>query len=295
MWSLQSRAIAGGLIWAVSVVFAGTFALVSVFDQMVNDLFNAALKDRHMQVVAALGNAGTPLEVQEHLSDPAYTRPYSGRYWQINGPETVETSRSLFDTVLALPKNRGNGTELWMVQGPMGPVRGISETITLDDRTSWEVSVAETVENLTIERAELRKDLAVYFGLVGLFMVLGAVALTSIILRPIRKLRREVFVRWEKGAALDIRAYPAEVAPLVEDIETLLERNREIVDRGRRQAADLAHALKTPSAALRNELAVVAKRHDVADAQQALDRIDAQICRSLARMRAQNAAQVTRD
>lgn len=41
-------------------------------------------------------------------------------------------------------------------------------------------------------------------------------------------------------------AYPVEVAPLVADIRTLLGRNRDIAERGRRQAADLAHALKTP-------------------------------------------------
>jgi signal transduction histidine kinase len=84
------------------------------------------------------------------------------------------------------------------------------------------------------------------------------------------------------------------VAPLVADINGLLQRNREIVSRSRRQAADLAHALKTPSAILRNELTVLAEeKHDMGKALDALDRVDAQLGRSLARLRAANSGEAT--
>ena len=77
------------------------------------------------------------------------------------------------------------------------------------------------------------------------------------------------------------------MAPLVNDINELLERNRDIIKGSRKQAADLAHAIKTPAAIMRNELeSLQAQGRDVGDALQALDRLDAQLQRSLARMRA---------
>jgi len=86
---------------------------------------------------------------------------------------------------------------------------------------------------------------------------------------------------------LPVEDYPLEVQPLVTDINDLLERNRDIVDRSRRQTADLAHALKTPSAVLRNELfELQTGGTDVQSGLNALDRLDAQLKRSFARMKA---------
>ena len=102
--------------------------------------------------------------------------------------------------------------------------------------------------------AAIRRSLLLTFGLVGALGIAGAMLQTLVVVRPLRKLREDVAHRWDMETDIDPTNYPEEVAPLVEDINTLLERNREIVARGRRQAADMAHALKTPSAILRNEL-----------------------------------------
>ena len=105
------------------------------------------------------------------------------------------------------------------------------------------------------------------------------------------KLREDISNRWDADADLEPQAYPEEVAPLVSDMNMLLRRNREMISRARRGAADMAHALKTPSAVLRNELLTFQQRgENVAQAQEALSKIDAQITRSLARIRAGNSA-----
>ena len=287
MRSMQRRVVAGGLVWATAVVFAGTFALISFFDTMADTRFEASLRDRHTQVVAALANAGSGDGIEEYLTDPAYFQPYSGRYWQLDGPDGTWASRSLFDTTLPLPETVADGFHFWRGPGPAETVRGARETVELDDGTRWVVTVAETVATLASDRQAMRRSLGLSFGAVGVFMILGAAALTSIVLRPVRRLRQDVAARWDAGKPLEPEDYPSEVAPLVADIDALLHRNREIVERGRRQAADLAHALKTPSAALRNELVSLTGKANVAEALHALDRIDAQIGRSLARMRAE--------
>jgi len=47
--------------------------------------------------------------------------------------------------------------------------------------------------------------------------------------------------------------YPAEVRPLADELNKLLEHNRQVVERARTHVGNLAHALKTPLAVLRNE------------------------------------------
>lgn len=132
------------------------------------------------------------------------------------------------------------------------------------------------------------------FALVGLIGVAGSLLLISAIVGPLRKLRADVAHRWDKGDDLRPGDYPEEVSPLVEVLNQLLHRNREIVSSSRRQAADLAHALKTPTAILRNELTSLTEAvTDTSAAEEALSRIDAQLSRSLARMRAANTGELT--
>ncbi|MEP5201294.1 MAG: HAMP domain-containing sensor histidine kinase, partial [Paracoccaceae bacterium] len=156
----------------------------------------------------------------------------------------------------------------------------------------WTVSVASSLSGLVAERSEMRRNVLLAFSLVGALGILGAALLTTVLIAPLRQLREDVTHRWDSDTSLDPKTYPTEVAPLVSDINELIARNSAIVDRGRRQAADLAHALKTPSSALRNELSRLSRTtNGTAPLFEALDRIDAQITRSLARMRASNAAQ----
>lgn len=285
MRSLQRRVVLGGFLWAVLATVIGAFAVVTVFDQMADRRFNEALSEQHTQLLVAFANAETPEMVETWLTLPNYERVYSGRYWQISsdtGP--VVTSRSLFDVELPdVAETEG----LWEGPGPEGRLRGYSERIVTEDGGTWILSVAASLNGLAAERSEMQRNVTLAFGFVGLLGVACAVLLTTMLLAPLRKLGHDVVHRWDTGDALQPEDYPLEVAPLVSDINELIQRNRNIHDRGRRQAADLAHALKTPSAALRNELVVLSRTtSNIAPLFEALDRIDSQIARSLARMRA---------
>ena len=289
MRSLQRRVIVGGVIWAVVATVIGAVALSAIFTQVADRRFNQILLEKHTQVLVAFATAGAPNDVENFLLNPAYDRVYSGEYWQItNATGDRTTSPSLFDAQLA----EKDEAVFWESQGPNGIVRGYSERIELDDNTVWLVSVASSLSGLVAERAEMRRNVVLAFGLVGALGIAGAALLTTVLVAPLRQLREDVTHRWDAGNSLDPMAYPTEVAPLVTDINDLIARNGLIVERGRRQAADLAHALKTPSAALRNELSGLSRTvNGTAPLFEALDRIDAQITRSLARMRAATAAQ----
>ena len=296
MRSLRQRAIFGGLIWAALCLGAGGIALFNFFDNLILRRFDDALLDRHLQVVVALSNSDADEEFMSVLiPDAAYERPYSGRYWQVKGAnEEFLASRSLFDAELTEPIEVTADAEYWEGRGPRQRVRGVSRSVTFEDDTTWIVTVADSLDALADERVNIRQNLITTLGLVGFMGIVGAILQASAVVRPLTKLRQDVAHRWDNEEALNPDDYPEEVSPLVTDINTLLDRNREIVERARRQAADLAHAIKTPSAILRNELGALELNNvDVSEAKQALDRVDAQLQRSLARIRAANSGDST--
>lgn len=295
MLSLRKRAwISGGIAALVSLT-VGTFLLYSFLNQRVLARFDTALVEKHTRLVAALSSVTEdPGLLGELLFDPAYQTPFSGRYWQVIGPGgEIYTSGSLLDATL--PAQATPALDIRYTANPeVEEVRLAQQLITLEDGSTWTVAVAETIAELNAERLETRRSLVVAFALVALIGMASVLFQTATIIGPLNRLRRDVAQRWDKDEELSEADYPEEVAPLVADINGLLARNREIISRSRRQAADLAHALKTPSAILRNELTLLSEgTHDMDKTLEALDRVDAQLGRSLARLRAANSGEAT--
>ena len=297
MLSLRHRALLGSLASGLISIVVGVLTLNAYVDNRVQNRFDATLRDRHTQLVVALSRSTQdPDRLRNLIFDPAYGTPFSGRYWQVSDSDgQIYTSASLFDQTIDVPETDGTGLQLWDTNGPdIEGIRGIHQRIRYEDGTEWDVSVAESLDELMGESADTRQSLLLVFSLVGVIGLAGSILLISTVLLPLRKLRNDVASRWDEDEELDPSDYPDEVAPLVADINELLHRNRDIVMGARRQAADLAHALKTPSAILRNELdALHNGGAQAAMAVEALDRIDAQLGRSLARMRAANSAELT--
>jgi signal transduction histidine kinase len=295
MLSLRKRAWISGGVSALVSVTVGTLLLYSFLNQRVSQRFDAALSDRHTQVLVALSSvADDPALIADLLLDPAYQRPFSGRYWQVTAPDgQIYGSASLLDATLPEPTVVLPGLRVFDGANPeVEDVRVAQQRITLEDGSLWTVAVAEGLSELKAERRETRQSLLVAFALVAVIGLASVLVQTAAIVGPLNRLRRDVAQRWDRDEELSEGEYPEEVAPLVADINGLLARNREIVSRSRRQAADLAHALKTPSAILRNELSVLAEgSHDMEKALEALDRVDAQLGRSLARLRAANSGE----
>lgn len=292
MLSLRQRAWLSGGLSALVSLGVGILLLYSYLNQRALDRFDRALVERHTQVVVALSYASDdPGQLDQLLFDPTYQAPYSGRYWQITDPTGATfASGSLLGASLPGAEEAAATLSMRNAANPeVEEVRIAGQRITLEDGSTWIVAVAESLAQLKDDRSDLRQSLLAAFALVSVIGLASVLFQTAAILRPLNRLRRDVAHRWDVDEALVEADYPEEVAPLVGDINTLLDRNREIVGRSRRQAADLAHALKTPSAILRNELVTLAETgQDMGKSLDALDRVDAQLARSLARLRTAN-------
>jgi signal transduction histidine kinase len=297
MQSLRKRAWVSGGLSALAAVAIGTYLLYSFLGQKALERFDQTLIALHTQIVAALSiYSNEPDQMSALVFDPAYDTPSSGRYWQLIGPDQeIYTSASLLEATLRVPDAGSSKLDLYDAEGSDAEQYRIAhQLITLEDGRVWSVAVAEDLAEMIADKTETRRSLVLAFALVAAVGLFGTVLQTAVLLRPFDKLRQDVAHRWERDEFLNSAEYPEEVAPLVSDINTLLQRNREMVKASRGRAADLAHALKTPSAILRNELTVLAEDNEAVDrALAALDRLDAQLARSLARIRLSNSGETT--
>jgi Two-component sensor kinase N-terminal len=234
MLSLRKRAWISGGVSALVSLAVGTLLLYSFLNQRVLDRFDRTLAERHTQIVVALSLvADDPARLGDLLFDPQYEAPFSGRYWQVTAADgTIHASPSLLDATLP---GLATTTEKLALADAASPevedVRIAQQDITLEDGSHWTVAVAESLDQLKAERGELRQSLVLAFALVAVIGLASVLVQTAAIVRPLDRLRRDVAQRWERDEELSEAEYPEEVAPLVADINGLLQRNREIVSR----------------------------------------------------------------
>jgi signal transduction histidine kinase len=147
---------------------------------------------------------------------------------------------------------------------------------------------------ITLYAAAVRSVMVVHayphsLGMVAIVAMIAGFLLVRSGLRPFEDLRaRLAAVR--SGAARQVEgAYPAEVQPLVRDLNSLLDHQQQAVARAVAKAGDLAHGLKTPLAILAQEAerAAAAGQADLAGAiAEQVERMQRQIDYHLAHARA---------
>jgi signal transduction histidine kinase len=190
-------------------------------------------------------------------ADPRFSDPLSGLYWQIASDRgDLLRSRSLWDTTLALPADEPSPGEVHRHELP-GP--GNTRVLTAErrvfltlgnDRVPVRVATAADLARVSTAAAAFAKDLAVALGILGLVLTLATSVQVLLGLRPLSLLRRGIAdIRAGRSDRLPA-AVPAEVGPLVEEVNALLEAQEHEIERARGRTADLAHGLKTPLAAL---------------------------------------------
>lgn len=257
-WSLTRRlALLTGLWVAAGLALTWVF-VADVASREMERSFDARLAGFLDAVAAATGldAAGHPVLLRP-VSDPRFQQPLSGLYWQIDGPGDLRTtSRSLWDQELPAGAIGHPGVTSSDITGPRGEhLRMIERDIQVPGATEMlHVQVAAARDATQAEIRRLRGMLAFGFVLLGVGLVAVMVLQVSAALAPLRRLRRAVAgLRDGSRAALDLKV-PPEVQPLVAEITALVAQNRATVERARGHVGNLAHALRTNLAVLRNTL-----------------------------------------
>lgn len=274
--SLARRILIGALLWSFLVVLGGVFAITAAYRAQTISLLDAELDSTLVTLARAIepleDGSGRIRDIPERLpSDARYETPLSGRYWVIIAVQDDGTlgddirPRSVWDGEAPLPSVladaalaqpgaviRGDGKD-----GPAGePIRIAVQSITIPNRDNPILLVAATDRTQSNAGADrLRTILLIAMTALGGGTLIALVLGLRYALRPLDRIQSDIAEIREGRAAKLADDYPEEVRPLSEELNKLLEHNRSVVERARTHVGNLAHALKTPLAVLRNEAA----------------------------------------
>lgn len=274
--SLARRVMIAAAIWGFVVLIGGALALSALYRAQTLSLIEDDLEQTLVTLSRELTRENAFLEDGRvtdtdrsfFSNDARFQTQYSGHYWAVVGltPDLKIAgdfrSRSLWDEPVPVTTDLiERSVELPGVAqysnypGPADQVSRVAAMAIIVERRETPlvlVAAADRTPNdegATQFRNMLLGTMIALFG--GVFAAMMIAVRYS--LNPLRNLQEDV-VRVREGQTQKLSGnYPDEVRPLTEELNKLIEHNREVVERARTHVGNLAHALKTPLAVLRNE------------------------------------------
>lgn len=256
--SLRLRLIVGGVTAILIALTVAGGGLVFLFERHVTRSIGDDLNVYLNQLTAGIDvDAQGQIVVSRPPADPRFLEPLSGLYWQIADDRgQMLRSRSLWDTALTLELDQPKSGQVHLheMEGPAHSRVLVAErviSLTMAERRGpVRLAVATDLARVSTAASGFARDLTLALGLLGLVLGLATAVQVSLGLRPLKALRQDIAdVRAGRIYHLPL-ATPTEVRPLVEEVNALLDAQEREIERSRGRAADLAHGLKTPLAAL---------------------------------------------
>ncbi|MDK9698478.1 MAG: ATP-binding protein [Siculibacillus sp.] len=263
--SLARRLFLLAALWsALSLAVAG-FVLITVYRGSVERSFDERLAVYLKTLVGALATqadgAGT-FRQPDNLGEARFELPLSGWYWVVRHAadgRVALTSPSLTGEVLRLPSDIGTRPDRDRVMrayldGPDGQnLRMLEREVDFDGREIFRLAVAGNAGDLEADVSGFSWRTALLLAVVGLGLAISTVVQVRLGLTPLARMR-DALMRIRAGEAERLEgAFPAEIAPLADELNALIQANREATERARTHVGNLAHALKTPISVLLNE------------------------------------------
>jgi signal transduction histidine kinase len=258
MTSLRHRLTIASIVWiAVGVVLLDVL-IAAVYRSHVTRQFDDEIASHldELQRLVEFSPDGK-VSLRGALSDPNYDVPLSGYYWEIQRERTVlARSSSLQGPALrvSLEEPPNLGRHMHLIEGPTGTLRAM-------DRLLWPDAAKPPfhfvigADQRHLERIVTGFHTTLVWSLTGfaLAMIASAATLIFVALRPLAALRRRLGDVRTGGQKQVQGQFPAEVQPLVDDLNTMISASSNLVARARAQAGNLAHGMKTSLAVLTDE------------------------------------------
>ena len=303
--SLRLRLALAGAIAIVVVLAIASVGLALLFERHTTRALADDLDTTVRQLAAAIStNPDGGLGLTREPADPRFADPFSGLYWQVaDGAEKSLRSRSLWDTSLKVPASAlvEGRIEHANITGPRGEKLLLAELeVSISDGKSvipLRIGVASSLARVTAARNDFLRDLAPAMAVLAAILVLSSYVQISLGLRPLDRIRVGIAAVRRQTASRFDEKIPTEVRPMVEELNALLAVHEQDLARAREAAADLAHGLKTPLAALRGDAARLRERGDTDTADQIDGLVDAMLRsveRELVRTRIRGRAALSR-
>lgn len=258
MKSLRLRLLLGTLFWIVLSLLVAGVGLGKLFYQHASEQLYNELHLHLDQLTARLDfNEDGELQLSDKPTDPRFSKPLSGLYWQIILFDASQKdgeplrSRSLWDQRLEVPVVAEPLVRLTLSWGQGENLLALARAVELDGQ-AVQLTVAANESFLQEPVTEFQHELWLSLLVLGAGLILAALVQVWMGLSPLKRLRHALqHVRNGKNKRLE-GSFPQEVMPLVDDFNSVLKQNAQMVARAQTQAGNLAHALKTPLTLLAN-------------------------------------------
>lgn len=256
------RLVLSAGLWLGLALAGGAYILSSTFSSTVADNFDTALQiDLDGLIAAAETDDKGTIVLDRHL-DRRFSRVYSGLYWQIvpDGKGPIQISHSLHGHPIAIGEIEVRDDTAWgNADGPGGQkLRVMGRRVRLAaadgrDALTYTFWVAGSLSKVKHDIAEFDQILLRSFSVLGLAWIVATFLQVRVGLKPLRRVQ-ENLSRIRDGSARQLEGtYPQEIAPLVGELNTLIDHSAEVVGRARTHVANLAHFFKTPLSVLASE------------------------------------------
>ena len=263
--SLSTRLILSSAAVAIVLLLTAALLLVTLFQSALERNFDARLRAVLDSLLAnvEVAPSGAPI-LASQLADARFSLPLSGWYWQVKPlPEGTLgdlASDSLLEKRLstdpALLTNRSSdGIATFYASDSNGvQLRGMEQVFKLPGgKTDFSFLVAGNFDELKDEIGAFRQALFAILGLLGAGLLAAIFVQVKFGLKPLLRLQANLTAIREGKSEKLVGEFPAEIQPVAEELNLLIESNAAIIERARTQVGNLAHALKTPLSVLTNE------------------------------------------
>jgi signal transduction histidine kinase len=255
--SIAARLFWLSAAWLILALVATAFLLTELYSRALDTSLSDTLEFHLETLVGETLAARAPDSDTVAISDPRFARPGSGWYWAIRTDDgkLANLSSSLVGTVLpeiagpfdATRTRSGVATDAFGTK-----LRMIEREITISS-SNLHIVVTGSLDEIFNLVDDFRGQALIVLGAVGVMLAVMSAIVARFALRPIGRLRQAVEMVREGEATSVVGTFPAEIAPLADEVNQLLSSNAGIIERARNQVGNLAHGLKTPLAVLRNE------------------------------------------
>lgn len=300
--SIRARLIGAGALVLVAFLAVAGVALQRAHADSVRAAHYARLQGTvYLLLAGAELDAQGALVMPPNLAEPRLSLPGSGLYASVlHGPSGVAW-QSASAVGLKLPFVRSAAVGEWRfeeVQGERGGYLSASYGVRWaapgpgSSSVPLVLNVLESRATLDRESLAFSRTLWGWLAGAGVLLLLAQVLLLRWGLMPLRRVAAEI-ARVESGDQAELQGpYPAELAGLTSNLNTLIRQERVRQTRYKEALSFLAHSLKTPLAVLRNALGQPpdAPQDLPATVAQQVDRMDNIVQHQLGRAMASGAA-----
>jgi signal transduction histidine kinase len=247
MRSIQAR-LSTGLLFSLIIAFSAFWLLVSINIQFLAEEYIASrmVHDAETLLSAIEFDKDGKLSIDDLRIDLVYNQPFSGHYYVINTDAQTISSRSLWDHPL---KHVDVNTDEQLRTKQPGPEQQsllvISRRYTKQGNQLM-VSISEDLNPINKNIIQFQYWLAALaLGMLLLLVIFQAIILRRS-LRPITSIHTEL-KSLEQGKLEKLSTdSPAELSPLINEVNHLLAVMEQRLRRSRDALSDLAHAIKKP-------------------------------------------------